>query len=147
MRVSPANAEVFRSLWSVCVLKSQLVDLELPSNLCVTGNLLNQVADSHPQLERLALTSYPSGNVLVYLFWGFTKLQSLSLCLVKKDEDEPEKESDQVSVSVSVGMALDNLPILSLELSGEFLRRDLDDYGAFLPRPEEEIPSLTTTPQ
>ena len=58
--------------------------------------------------------------------------------------EEAEKEGDQVSV----GMVLDNLPILSLELSGEFLQRNRDDDGmVYLPRPVKEIPSLSTTPR
>ena len=167
---------LYSSLWSVCVHKSRLVDLQLPANFCVTGDLLKQIADSHPQLERLALTSYLIGKVLIYLF-RFTKLKSLSLRLAKKkkkedDEgaksnarkvvdrlwtnwipagiqqwfsgtEEPEKECDQISV----GMVLDHLPILSLDLSREFLLRNNDDDGIYLPRPVDEIPSLSTTPQ
>ena len=114
---------------------------------------MRDLANGHKLLERLALTSYPSGNVLANLS-QFTKLKSLSLCLAKEKEAETvesgTEEPDQESGLVSVGVALDSLPIQSLELSGEFLRRQLrgaGPAGISLPRAESEIPSLSTTPQ
>ena len=62
--------------------------------------------------------------------------------MVESGTEEPDQESDPVSV----GAALDGLPIQSLELSGEFLRRQRDGDGIYLPRPKSEIPSLSTTP-
>ena len=136
----------FRALWTDVVDGSRLVDLRLPLGFYATGEWLQQVAARHSHLDHLSMTAFRQ-SVTKETFRNavekLARLRSLSVCLSLKSQGEADAEQALANQS-SLGSVLDRLQLQALELSGENVRTN-EEHS--LPRPQSEIPSLTTTPK